>query len=128
MGFFDFLKPKFLTVKRISSTDQAQIREQWLGIAELIKLGKPSTLKEALVKADKLLDFALHNLVDGETLGERLKNSKDKFTRSGYDALWKAHKVRNALAHELSYDPPTFILKEALEGFKQALKELGLYL
>lgn len=128
MGIFDFLKPKILAVKRISPVDQAQIREQWRGIEELIKLGKPSTLKEAVVKADKLLDFALRSLVEGETLGERLKNSKDKFTRSGYDTVWKAHKVRNAMAHELSYDPPIFILKEALEDFRQALKELGLYL
>ena len=128
MGFFDFLKPKFLTVRRISSSDQTQIRQQWASILELIKLGKPSTLKEAVVKADKILDFALRSLVEGETLGERLKNSKDKFTRTGYDNIWKAHKVRNAMAHELNYDPPTFVLKEALESFGQGLKELGVYL
>ncbi len=128
MGLFNFLKPKILTVRRVSSSDQVQIREQWRAIEELVKLGKPSTLKEAVVKADKLLDFALRSLVEGETLGERLKNSKDKFTRTGYDNLWKAHKVRNAMAHELTYDPSVFVLKEALEGFKQAFKELGLYL
>lgn len=125
MGIFDFLKPKIFTVRRLSPAEQTQVRDQWQNIMELMKLGKPSTFKEAVVKADKLLDFALQRLVEGETLGERLKNSKEKFTRTGYEAIWKAHKVRNAMAHELDYDPPTFILKEALDGFRQGLRELG---
>lgn len=125
MGLFDFLKPKIFTVRRLSPADQARIREEWEAAQELVRLGKPSTLKEAVIKTDKLLDFCLRSLFEGQTMGERLKNAKEKFTRVGYDLVWKAHKVRNAMAHELSYDPPTFILKEALEGYRQGLRELG---
>lgn len=128
MGFFDFLKPKFLVNRSLSATDVRKISEDWEQIDVLIKVGKPSSLKEAVSRADKLLDFALSKIVDGETLGSRLKNAKTKFSYSVYDKVWKAHKVRNSMAHELDYDPPSFITKEALQYFKEGFKDLGVRL
>lgn len=128
MGFFDFLKPKFLVSKSLSSPDVRKISDEWDQVETLIKAGKPSSLKEAVVRADKLLDFALGKIVDGETLGSRLKNAKGKFSYITYDKVWKAHKVRNAMAHELGYDPPSFITKEALQNFKEGFRDLGVRL
>lgn len=126
MGIFDFLKPKFLVNRGLTALDARKISDEWAQIEILVKVGKPSSLKEAVARADKLLDFALSKIVEGETLGERLKNGKDKFSYSVYDKVWKAHKVRNAMAHELDYDPPHFITKEAIENFKEGFKDLGI--
>lgn len=128
MGFFDFFQPKFLSTKSLSTADEVKIKSDWQRVDELIKVGKPSALKEAVTKADKLLDFALSKLVDGQTLSERLKNAKAKFSPSVYDKVWQAHKVRNSLAHDVDYDPPHFITQEALSFFKEALIDLGVHL
>lgn len=128
MGILDFLFPKFTVRRQLSSTDERKISDEWGEIEDLVKIGKPSALKEAVVKADKLLDFALIKIVDGTNMGERLKNAKDRFGYAAYDKVWKAHKVRNAMAHEIDYDPPHFITKEAIENFKEGFKELGINL
>src|SRR3989344_4189247 len=103
MGFFDFLKPKTSKTKSLSSVDEEKVKSEWRNIEDLRNLAKPSTLKEAVFRADKLLDFTLGKLSLGETLGERLKLSKNLFSWEVYDKVWKAHKVRNAMAHELNY-------------------------
>ena len=128
MGLFDFLKPKLFVRRQLSSLDERKISEEWEEVKLLLKVGKPSSLKEAVIKADKLMDFALMKIVDGETMGERLKAAKDRFSFDAYDKVWKAHKVRNAMAHELDYDPPHFITTEALDNFKEAFKDLGIRL
>ena len=128
MGLFDFLKPIIFVNKQLTSVDERKISEEWDEIAILMKAGKPSNLKDAVIKADKLLDFALMKIVEGETMGERLKTAKDRFSFDAYDKAWKAHKVRNAMAHEIDYDPPHFITTEALNNFKEAFKDLGIRL
>jgi hypothetical protein len=128
MGFLDFLFPKVLTRRQLTSVDDRKIRDEWGEIEDLVKIGKPSALKEAVVKADKLMDYALIKIVDGVTMGERLKNAKERFSYEGYDKVWKAHKVRNAIAHEIDYDPPHFITKEAVENFRVSFSDLGINL
>lgn len=126
MGFLDFLIPRALVRRQLSSTDERKISDEWREIEDLVKIGKPSALKEGVVKADKLMDFTLIKIVDGNTMGERLKNAKDRFGYAAYDKVWRAHKVRNAMAHEIDYDPPHFITKEAIENFKEGFKDLGI--
>jgi biopolymer transport protein ExbD len=61
-----------------------------------------SEVKDSLIEIDKLLDYLLKNKkVNGETLGERLKNSKNIFSKKDYNEIWNAHKLRNALVHEV---------------------------
>lgn len=115
-----FSKPKSL-----SAIQQNKIEEEWQKIEELIRRGQPSQLKEAVIRADKLVDFALKHLVDGDSMGERLKNSRDLFSPKTYQELWEAHKARNALVHEEGYDPPYYVSHEGLEKFKKGLRELG---
>ncbi len=82
------------------------------------------TWPQALFAADKLLDKAMiRRGIKGKTMGERLVNAQRKFTDN--DELWFAHKLCKKL-----YDNPDLKLKEqdvkdALIGFRQALKDLG---
>jgi hypothetical protein len=101
------------------------IAAEWRNIEILVSGGQPSQLRQALIQADKSLDNALRDLVKGETMGERLKNSSSLFDRSLYDKIWKAHKMRNALVHESGYEPPHQMLKNNVETFKNALSKLG---
>jgi hypothetical protein len=86
--------------------------------------GNGSQLRDAVSEADKLLDYALkHSGVRGETMGERLKNSRSRF--SSIDTIWTAHKLRNALAHEADFDLVPNQAREAITDFKRGLQDLG---
>lgn len=108
--------------------DRGKLKREWKKVEQLIEIEKPSTAKEAVIIADKLLDYTLSQISFGETVGEKLKNAKNAFPRSIYQDLWKAHKVRNALVHDSNYDLTQLIAWDALSKFKAAFKTLGVEL
>lgn len=114
--------------KNISSETREKIARDWANIKVLLDGKSPSQLRQALLTADKTLDNALRDLVPGNTMGERLKSAKDKFDYGTYDRIWKAHKVRNALVHEAGYEPPHYVLTEAIENLRRGLEALGVRL
>jgi hypothetical protein len=89
--------------------------------------GGAAGLKSAVSEADKLVDNVLRSHgFHGETMGERLKSAKSRIDDySVYDGLWRAHKLRNALAHEMSFDLVPSQAREALRDFERGLKALG---
>ena len=110
----------------LSTADIGKIQDSWAQLEELVKIGNPSQLRQAAIKADNLLDFGLKRLTTGTTMGERLKDARPYFKDYAvYQALWEAHKVRNALVHEADYEPPHFVVKEAIGKFKRGLESLG---
>ena len=89
-------------------------------------LTKDNKLSYATVitNADKLLDKALIEAgFAGKTMGERLKKTGNRF--SDVNAVWRAHKVRNMIAHETDFEVSYTQARNALEIYKQALKDLG---
>lgn len=104
--------------------DVEKYRLRWLKIEQQLKRDEVTSYHITVLEADKLLDLALRERgVKGETMGERMKNTKD--TWSNRNAIWTAHKLRNQIAHEsdvvVSYED----VRRALAGFKQGLKDLG---
>ena len=130
VNFIKFLfNPKGLKIHRVSAPTMLTIQNKWRGSIDLaLKSRNPSQLRQALITADKLLDAALKDVSNGENMGGRLKNAQKKFDWEVYDKLWKAHKVRNALVHDVSYEPTYFVLEEALRDFKKGLESLGVRL
>lgn len=126
---FDLFLPKkpisWVPLGVLRDPDKDYLNREWDKIRQLESLEKPSTLKEAVVLSDKLLDYALSQVSSGKNLGERLKNAKRLFTPLTYQKLWEAHKIRNAFVHDHAYEPTYRILKDAIEGFYFGLKELG---
>lgn len=130
MGFLDFLfgnnAVKKTNTSVLSDTEE-KIKREWENIDTLLKKGGPSQLRQALIAADKTLSNALGDLVDGETMGERLKNAKDKFDWEFYQKkIWPSHKMRNNLVHESGYEPPHHMLTSAVEDLRLALNKLGI--
>lgn len=105
------------------SLDQEKYRSRWLAITQ----GMGETAESwqfAIMNADKLLDQALKERgVSGETMGERLKNSKAHL--SNVDSVWRAHKLRNRIAHEDGVNVSKRQTNEALKIFKKALTDVG---
>ena len=119
---------KRVTVGVLKPYDLGKIKSDWEQVEQLVRVGKPSALKQAGIVADKLLDYALRQVSSGETAGERLKNARDAFPRPVYQGLWEAHKVRNALVHDSDYDLTQLVARDALGKFKEAFKALGVEL
>lgn len=129
MGLFSFLTGRlnYVPEGRLTLMDTEFAKEAWKKIEEQVLLGKPSNLKSAVLDADKLVDFALKKMYPSlTTMGERLKEAKPKFINNYdiYDGLWFAHKVRNEIVHNISFELPSVEVLSILEKFKKALDHL----
>ena len=113
-----------LTGKRVYHFDKESYQARFLGIENKLSKDNIASYSMTIIEADKLLDKAMHEMgVPGKTMGDRLKRSGSKF--SNIDAVWRAHKLRNAIAHEAGLEIGYKQASTALTIYKQALKDLG---
>lgn len=96
----------------------------WRELQSLCK--DKATWPEAITKADELLDRALkRRKFKGKSMGERMVSAQRVFTNN--DDLWFAHNFRKKLAAEPDKKLKDVDVKDALVGFRQALKDLGAF-
>ena len=113
-----------LTGKRGYHFDIEVYQTKFLAIENKLKQDNPATFITTIIEADKLLDKALVEMgVPGKTMGDRLKRSGDKF--EDINAVWRVHKLRNAIAHETDLEIGYKQALNALAIYRQALKDLG---
>ena len=112
-----------ITSKRKYRFDVEAYQSKFLAIENRLVKENPATFVTTVIDGDKLLDKAMMEMgVPGKTMGDRLKRSGSRF--SDVNAVWRAHKLRNVLAHEdleITYKQAA----NALAIYKQALKDLG---
>jgi len=94
------------------------IKSHWIRIIDMFH----SHPRDAILDADKLLDYALKTKGYEGSLGEKLKKSGRLF--SDIDSVWAAHKVRNSIAHDMDEMDEKY-LRLALQNYKKALNDLG---
>jgi len=116
---------RYIAVGTLRPYDRKKVEEDWGRVEQLVQVGTPSAVKEAVIIADRLLDYALTQVSIGEAMGERLKNARSAFPPAVYQGLWDAHKARNALVHDVDYDLTQLVAREALNKFKAGFKSLG---
>lgn len=113
-----------LTSKKAHRFNVEEYQARFLAIENRLNKDNAATYMNTVIEADKLLDRAMHEAgVPGKTMGERLKKSGSRF--SDINAVWRAHKFRNALAHESDLEITYKQTASALRIYKQALKDLG---
>ncbi len=99
-------------------------RVKYLEIENQLKKDNPPSYHFTVLSADKLVDQALKDRgARGDTMGERMKNLASLF--SDRNDIWTAHKLRNKIAHESDIQVSYGEARQALAGFKKALKDLG---
>lgn len=110
----------FLKKRRFVFSDKElqYIKSHWIRIIDMFH----SHPKEAVLDADKLLDYALKTKGCEGSLGEKLKMCGKFF--SDINGVWSAHKIRNSIAHEM-VNIEEKDLKIALQNYKKALNDLG---
>ena len=113
-----------LTGKRGHHFNMEQYQTRMLEIENGLKQDNPASFIVSIINGDKLLDKALIEMgVPGKTMGDRLKRSGDRF--SNLNAVWRAHKLRNTIAHESDLEVSYKQAYNALAVYRQALKDLG---
>jgi hypothetical protein len=108
----------------VQTLSREQIYARWQTIRTMADTGGGNGLRQAVSEADKLLDQAmLQQGAQGDSMADRLRSVQNRF--SDRNSVWRAHKVRNALAHEIGYDLVPAQAKEVISDFERALKDLG---
>lgn len=113
-----------LTGKRGHHFNVVAYQTKFLEIENKLRQDNPASFTATIIDADKLLDKALIEMgASGKTMGDRLKKIGGKF--SNLNGVWRAHKLRNAIAHESDIEVSYKQASGALAIYKQALKDLG---
>ena len=113
-----------LTGKRGHHFNVESYQARFLEIENKLKQDNPASYITTIINGDKLLDKALIEMgAPGKTMGERLKRVGGRFTN--LNGVWRAHKLRNAIAHESDIEISYKQAFNALAIYKQALKDLG---
>ncbi len=111
-----------LVRRRTSGLNVEDFNTRWRELQKMC--GDKTTWPLAIIDADKLLDDALRKShIKGKTMGERLVSVQRSLSNN--DSVWYAHKLRNKLVHEQYDKLKERDVKDALIGFRQALKDLG---
>lgn len=97
-------------------------KEKWDKISILAQ--SETTWMQALIEADKLLDEALkQSRFAGKSTADRMVSANRSFSNT--DSVWRAHKLRNKVVHEVSFKLGKRQMVDAIKGYRQALKDLG---
>lgn len=101
-----------------------QYQAKFLEIENSLRQDNPASFMACIINCDKLLDKAMIEMgVPGKKMSDRLKKVGGKF--SNLNAVWRAHKLRNMIAHESDLELSYKQIYNALQVYKQALKDLG---
>ncbi len=102
-----------------------KVNKELSTIVKLQNNGSNESSEQALMKADKLLDFTMKNVgIRGEYMGQRLKNAQNKFNKPMYNNIWEAHKLRNKIVHEVGISIPKKTIDKNINYLKSAVKSL----
>ena len=97
----------------------------WHGIEARMRTMQEAEYKLAIIEADKLFDDLLQKMkYKGKDMGERLKQITTE-QLSNINAIWKCHKVRNLISHDVSYHLAFSEAQWVIQIYEDAFIELG---
>ncbi len=115
-------KKNFLT-----QSEKEMVQRKWQEIQQLLQLEGESRSKQAVLEGDKLVYFVLKKLgYSGDNMADCMKAAKERFSSYKiYSELWKAHKCRNRIVHEVDNELLHQEAQKTITRFERVLKDLG---
>lgn len=101
------------------------VAQPWVEVQQKLASPNPADWSIAVIQADAILDKILKaSGYIGDTMGDRLKqvNSSEL---NAIDDVWRAHKLRNRLAHGTEGALSRQEVEEAIRGYEKAFRELN---
>ncbi|KKU94077.1 MAG: hypothetical protein UY26_C0003G0227 [Candidatus Jorgensenbacteria bacterium GW2011_GWA1_48_13] len=124
-------RPKFYFDSEALAKRKKIIREgakwgdKWKYLLEKARAHPPQSLFMGVVEADGLVDSVLKKIgVPGEHMADRLERLAGRNLKT-IERLWRAHKVRNDLAHTPGFTLDSHDAEEILGDYEAFLKEIG---
>lgn len=124
------VRPKFgdlihLSGKEVSVLRDPKIVSRWQELMESVAGESSHAYTVAIIDADKLVDAVLKRLgFKGEHIADRIERIASG-NLSTVDGLWRAHRVRNEIAHTPGFELNSVDAKQVLGAYEAFLKELG---
>ncbi len=98
--------------------------KKWAKIEQRLEAGQEAELKLAVIEADKFFDDVLKRCgYPGKDMGERLRKINSS-QLSNIDDIWRAHKIRNNIVHDIDYKLMVIDAEKAVGAYRKALEEL----
>lgn len=104
------------------------LNEEWENLEAKASVCPDDGWAILVIEADKLADEGMKRLgIPGLTMLERLQSlARSRENMKTLESFWKAHKVRNQIAHTHGYILSPSEAKTYLDSYKGFLEELGL--
>lgn len=100
---------------------------EWENLEQKAALANENDFPILLIEADKLTDEALKRCgFQGETMLERLQQLALSREMKSLEVFWRAHKVRNQIAHQANFSLPRNEAMQHLSAYKKFLNELNI--
>ena len=97
----------------------------WHNIEARMRTMQEAEYKLAIIEADKLFDDLLQKMAyKGKDMGDRLKQITTE-QLSSINAIWKCHKVRNLISHDVKYHLTFSEAQWVIQMYEDAFIELG---
>jgi hypothetical protein len=111
----------FFRIKYEKNSKWKKIARDKLNNLELQKLDFSSQI----IQLDKLIEYCLQSKFNRKaTFAELLKKYKKNFSKQDLDEIWKSHKVRNKIAHDIDFMTDLKTFKAIIEIQKRQIKKL----
>lgn len=98
---------------RLRGNVRTRVLEQWK------RASAQTDPHRRLLEADAVLDLALTGLGYRGTLGDKLKKARPYIPE--IDAVWRAHKLRNQIAHEAGIRIPERMIQDAMRTYERTV-------
>jgi hypothetical protein len=100
---------------------------RWEHVERMTESVNPGDWRQAIIEADILLEEILTKIgYDGLTIGDKLKNVEPS-DMATLDDAWKAHRVRNRIAHDgVAYKVDHALAKETIGKYRKVFEEFNL--
>ncbi|MDX1608449.1 MAG: hypothetical protein R3251_04540 [Candidatus Spechtbacterales bacterium] len=111
---------------RESPVPKGKLASKWQKVEERINSNQDSEWKLAVIEADAMLDELIKAMgYKGKTMGERMREIKpEQFPR--LDDAWRAHKVRNFIAHDPSYPFSKEVAQRTINIYRDIFKQFDI--
>lgn len=107
----------------VSPEEEGGINPRWLHIETLGDSMNPNDWRTAIIEADILLeDMLTKQGYVGAGVGEKLKLVEPSDMNTLQDA-WEAHKVRNQIAHQGSFDLSEMVARRTIARYAAVFRE-----
>lgn len=110
----------FRKKKRFSDQDIRYFHDRFVRLEAIIHQDP----RFVVMEADKLFDRVLGMCGYEGSLAEKMRRAEKNF--HDVQGMWRAHKLRNFIAHEVDASISVVDARNALRAFKRAFRDLGI--